>query len=66
MTAGLAPAARHDPAAAPLPPYYPDTPAVRRDVARYYDLVSILDARVGATLAELEADGLADDTVVFF
>ena len=66
VTAGLAPAARHDPAAAPLPPYYPDTPAVRRDVARYYDLVSVLDARVGAILAELEADGLADDTVVFF
>ena len=65
-TAGLAPAARHDPAAAPLPPYYPDTPEVRRDVARYYDLVSVLDARVGAILAELEADGLADDTVVFF
>ena len=66
VTAGLAPAARHDPAAAPLPPYYPDTPEVRRDVARYYDLVSVLDARVGAILAELEADGLADDTVVFF
>ena len=66
VTAGLAPAARHDPAAAPLPPYYPDTPAVRRDVARYYDLVSAMDARVGAILAELEADGLADDTVVFF
>ena len=66
VTAGLAPATRHDPSAAPLPPYYPDTPAVRRDVARYYDLVSVLDARVGAILAELEADGLADDTVVFF
>ena len=66
VTAGLAPAARHDPAAAPLPPYYPDTPEVRRDVARYYDLVSVLDARVGAILDELEVDGLADDTVVFF
>ena len=66
VTAGLAPATRHDPAAAPLPPYYLDTPEVRRDVARYYDLVSVLDARVGAILAELEADGLADDTVVFF
>ena len=66
VTAGLTPATRHDPSAAPLPPYYPDTPAVRRDVARYYDLVSVLDARVGAILAELEADGLADDTVVFF
>ena len=65
-TADLAPEARHDPAAAPLPPYYPDTPAVRRDIARYYDLVSVMDAQAGEILAELEADGLADDTVVFF
>lgn len=65
-TADLAPEARHDPAAAPVPPYYPDTPAVRRDIARYYDLVSVMDSQAGEILAELEADGLADDTVVFF
>ena len=65
-TAHLAPEARHDPAAAPLPPYYPDTPAARRDIARYYDLVSVMDAQAGEILAALEADGLAGDTVVFF
>ena len=65
-TAGLDSAARHDPAAAPLPPYYPDTPESRRDIARYYDLVSVMDAEAGELLAELAADGLADDTVVFF
>ena len=34
-TGKLKPEDRHDPARAVLPPYYPDTPAVRRDWARY-------------------------------
>jgi N-sulfoglucosamine sulfohydrolase len=54
----LSPAERHDPAQAVLPPYYPDTPVVRQDWARYYDLVTLLD--------QLEADGLAEDTIVWF
>ena len=62
----LEPTAIHDPAKAPLPPYYPDTMVVRRTVARYYDSVSVMDAQVGAILEELERDGLAHDTIVFF
>ncbi len=57
---------RHDPAAAPVPPYYPDTPTVRRTLARYHDCITVMDAEVGRILAQLEEDGLADDTVVFF
>ncbi len=57
---------RHDPAGAQLPPYYPDTPVVRRDWANYYDLITSMDAQVGAYLRQLEEDGLADNTVVFF
>ncbi|MEK7795459.1 MAG: sulfatase, partial [Candidatus Hydrogenedentota bacterium] len=56
----------HDPAAAPLPPYYPDHPQVRHDVARYYDLVTAMDIQAGRLLQQLEEDELADDTVVFF
>lgn len=55
-----------DPATVPLPPYYPDTPIVRRDVARHYDNIAVLDSQVGKLLAELEADGLTDNTIVFF
>jgi N-sulfoglucosamine sulfohydrolase len=33
-TAAFSPRERHDPAKAPLPPYHPDTPEVRRDWAR--------------------------------
>jgi N-sulfoglucosamine sulfohydrolase len=49
-----------------LPPYYPDTPAVRRDVARVYSNVAVMDRQVGELLAELDEAGLADDTIVVF
>lgn len=49
-----------------LPPYHPDTPAIRRDWANYYDQVTEMDREVGAILAELEREGLADDTIVFY
>lgn len=55
-----------DPLAVPLPPYYPDTPVVRREMARYYDCVSVMDQNVKRILNQLEEDGVADDTIVFF
>jgi N-sulfoglucosamine sulfohydrolase len=55
-----------DPEAVPLPPFYPDTPAVRDALARTYDNIAAMDAWVGERLAELEAAGLLDDTVVIF
>jgi hypothetical protein len=57
---------RHDPARAPLPPYHPDTPTFRSNWAQYYDHVTDLDTQVGEVLEQLEADGLADDTIVFY
>ena len=62
----LTPAERHDPDRAPVPPYYPDTPTVRRTLARYYDCVTAMDKEVGRILDELAAAGLAEDTIVFF
>jgi uncharacterized sulfatase len=56
----------HDPAKAPLPPYYPDTPVVRRDMANYYDNLTFTDKLVGKILQDLADDGLADSTIVFF
>ncbi len=56
----------HDPAEATLPPYYPDTPTVRRTWARFHDCMTAMDKEVGTLLAQLEEDGLADDTIVFF
>lgn len=49
-----------------LPPYHPDTPAIRRDWANYYDQMTRMDAQIGKWLLELEQLGLADDTIVFY
>ncbi|SKB71888.1 Arylsulfatase A [Arthrobacter sp. 31Cvi3.1E] len=57
---------RHDPDVAPLPPYYPDTPAFRCSWARYSDLITQMDHWVGGILDQLEEDGLAGDTIVVF
>jgi len=62
----LGPGERHDPAKAVLPPYYPDTPVVRQDWAQYYDLLTLMDKQVKEILDQLEADGLAENTVVWF
>jgi arylsulfatase A-like enzyme len=57
---------RTDPAIVSVPPYYPDTPVVRADLARHYDNIAAMDQQVGEALAALEQAGLAEDTVVIF
>jgi len=64
--AELKPDERHDPDKAVLPPYYPDTPAVRQDWAQYYDIITLTDKLVADVLKQLEDDGLADNTIVWF
>jgi len=56
----------HDPAAVRLPAYHPDTPEVRRDWAQYYDNLTTMDQQAAAVLKQLEDDGLAESTIVFF
>jgi uncharacterized sulfatase len=56
----------HDPAKARVPAYHPDTPEVRLDWAQYYDNITTMDTQAGRVLEELQRDGLADDTIVFF
>lgn len=56
----------HDASQLMLPPYYPDTPIVREDWKRYYDVISAMDRWAGGLLKQLEEDGLADNTIVFF
>jgi len=55
-----------DPATVELPPYYPDHPVTREDMARYLDATMELDRKVGLILAQLGKDGLADNTIVMF
>jgi arylsulfatase A-like enzyme len=60
----------HDDVVAPgevrVPPYYPDTPTVRRDIARHYNNIHKMDEEVGAVLEALDRDGLADSTIVIW
>lgn len=56
----------HDPAQVRIPAYHPDTPEVRKDWAQYYDRITMMDQQCGKALAELEAAGLADDTIIFY
>lgn len=50
----------------PLPPYYPDTPVVRTDLAKHYDNIAVLDKQVGEVVDQLEEDDLLDKTIIFF
>jgi arylsulfatase A-like enzyme len=49
-----------------LPPYYPSTPAILDDWAATLDAVRITDLHVGHILANLEKEGILDETIVFF
>ncbi|MFN7649477.1 MAG: sulfatase, partial [Acidobacteriota bacterium] len=57
---------RQDPAEVRIPAYHPDTPEVRHDWAQHYDNVNTMDGLAGKVLDQLQADGLAGDTIVFF
>ena len=55
-----------DPADIELPPYYPDTPFVRRDWANGLEQMQLVDREVGELLKRLDDEGLAENTLVFF
>ncbi len=65
-TRRLTPDQRRDPAKVTVPPIHPDTPEFRKEWARHYENVTATDYLVGDVLDELEQDGLAEDTIVFF
>ena len=49
-----------------LPPYYPDTDVVRRDIARHYDNIALMDERLGAITRALKEDGLFENTIIIW
>ncbi len=53
-----------DPSKVELPPYYPDHPVVRDEVANYLDAVQLLDRKVGQLLDQLKQDRVFDNSVV--
>ena len=53
-----------DPDAVEVPPYLPDTPRVRKSIAKDYDNIALCDQVLDVLLKQLEEDGLADNTIV--
>ena len=56
--------ARTDPDAVSVPPYLPDTPIVRRDLATHYDNIAHTDLALGALYDRLADEGLLANTIV--
>ena len=57
---------RADPSKVELPPWTPEHPVAREDWAKYLDAATELDRKIGLVLKQLEADGLAENTIVVF
>ena len=67
VTKHLSPGERQDPAKLKsLPPYYPDTPKVREDWKRNYELITAMDDWVGDHIAALKEAGLYENTIIFY
>ena len=55
-----------EPAQVHVPPYMPDTPEVRQDLAEFHGIIHAADACVGELLGTLERTGLAENTLLIF
>ncbi|NRB74941.1 MAG: sulfatase, partial [Verrucomicrobiales bacterium] len=49
-----------------LPPYYPDTPIVREDWKRNYELITAFDAYAGSLIQEVKDAGEWENTIIMF
>jgi len=57
-----------DPEKIKIPGYWnlPDWPEIKEDVAAYYSQAAAMDSIIGGVMEQLEADGIADNTLVVF
>jgi arylsulfatase A-like enzyme len=49
-----------------MPPFYNDTPEMRKQFARVYNSIKLTDNRIGELLDRLAKDQLMDSTIIFF
>ena len=54
----------HSPENVRLAKYHPDIPDIRKNYAHYHDQMKKMDADIGSALADLEASGMAENTIV--
>ncbi|MGB0259479.1 MAG: sulfatase family protein, partial [Coraliomargarita sp.] len=57
---------QHDPQDVTLKSYHPDVLRMRQNYAHYHDAVKRMDTRIGEALQQLEANGLAENTIVVY
>lgn len=48
-----------------MPPFYKDSPEMRKQFARVYNSIKLTDNKIGQLLAQLENDNLKDSTIIF-
>lgn len=56
----------HDPGKVVVPPYLPDHPKIREELALYYDEISRFDQHIGRIRRTLEKQGAWDNTLVIY
>ncbi len=49
-----------------MPPFYNDSPEMRKQFARVYNSIKLTDNRIGELLDRLGKDNLRDSTIIFF
>jgi N-sulfoglucosamine sulfohydrolase len=55
---------RMDAAKVLVPPYYPDIPEVREEIAFHYDCLVKTDEQIGEVIAAMKRDGLYERTII--
>ncbi|MBI9070229.1 MAG: sulfatase-like hydrolase/transferase [Melioribacteraceae bacterium] len=58
--------AKHDPELVEIPPYHPKTKEMKKDWAKYYDCMELMDREIGVILKKLEEDNLLENSIVFY
>lgn len=49
-----------------MPPFYRDSPEMRKQFARVYNAIKLTDNKIGELLKRLDKDHLKDSTIIFF
>lgn len=49
-----------------IPPYFPDDPVVRNDMARMYDNIELMDQQIQSKIEELQEAGILENTIIIF
>ncbi len=49
-----------------IPPHHPDTKTMRYSYAAYQKRIQVIDGQVGELIQQLKADGVYDNTIIFY